>query len=85
MEFSVMCQVCKKDVDSFSQNIRFILIPAGAIQERETIELSCGCIVDLPDWRIDVQSGTCQIYNFAETLYITFQDDEMIYEEGDED
>jgi hypothetical protein len=84
MEFSVMCQVCNKEVDSFSQNIRFILTDNLAVQERETIELSCGCTIDFPDWQIDLNTGTCQIYNFAGTMYITFLDTEMILEE-DED
>jgi hypothetical protein len=83
MEFSVVCQVCKSSVDSFTQSIRFLILPDSTVTERESIELSCGCTVDFPEWRIDMDSGICQIYNFAETLYITFYDEEMLNEEED--
>ena len=83
LEFSVVCQVCKCHVDSFTQTIRFLILQDKTVQEREAIELSCGCTVDFPDWRIDTESGICQIFNFAETLYITFFDEEMIMEEED--
>ncbi len=81
MEFSVMCQVCSKPIDSFVQAINFILMPKTAVQERESISLSCGCVVDFPDWKIDVDTGICKIYDFAGTLYIQFVDEEMIVEE----
>ncbi len=83
MEFSVMCQVCNKEVESFSQNIRFIMTKESAVQEGETIEMSCGCNIDFPDWQINVETGICQIYNFAGTLYLTFYDEEMILEDED--
>lgn len=83
-EFSVVCQVCQKDVDGFSHNIRYIITSDTTVQERETIELSCGCTVDFPDWRINVHTGICQIYNFAETHYITFEDKEMLLEDDEE-
>lgn len=83
MEFSVVCQVCKSNVDSFTQSIRFLILPDSTVTERESIELSCGCTVDFPEWRIDIKTGFCEIYNFAETHYITFYDEEMLSEEED--
>jgi hypothetical protein len=84
IDFSVPCKVCGREVDSFSQNIRFIMTPNGAIQERESVVISCGCVIDFPDWQINVQSGRCQIYNFSGQLYLDFYDEEMILEEEDE-
>jgi hypothetical protein len=81
MEFSVLCRVCHNPVDSFIQSSNFILTSTSAVQERESIALSCGCTVDFPDWQIDSVLGKCKIYDFAGTLYIEFDDDEMIMED----
>jgi hypothetical protein len=83
-EFSVMCQVCHKQVNSFTQVTKFILMPKEAVQELEIMELACGCAIDFPDWQIDMNSGVCRIYNFAGTLYISFLSEDMILEEEDE-
>lgn len=82
--FSVPCKVCKGEVDSFNQNIRFILVPDEVIQEREELTLSCGCVIDFPDWQIDMTTGICRIYDFAGTLYFEFLDVQLIMEEDDE-
>jgi hypothetical protein len=83
VDFFVNCKVCKRKVDSFSQNTRFIITKDEAIQEQETIEASCGCAIDFPDWQINTVTGLCQIYNFAGTLYLEFYDVEMILEEDE--
>jgi hypothetical protein len=84
IDFSVSCKVCHKEVDSFSQNIRFILVPDEAVQEQETILLSCGCAVDFPEWQINLDTGVCKIYDYAGVLYLEFLDKETILEEDDE-
>jgi hypothetical protein len=83
--FSVQCCVCKGEVDSFNQNIRFILLPDEVIQEREEIILSCGCVINFPDWQIDVSQGICRIYDFAGILYVEFLDVEVMMDEDEED
>lgn len=81
--FSIMCQVCSGKVDSFTQSVKFILTDNLSIQEAETIQLSCGCTIDFPDWQIDVTTGICKIYNFANTLYIQFLDEDLLLEDED--
>jgi len=80
-DFSVTCQVCSKEVNNFTQSIKFIMTDSAAVQEAETIYLSCGCVVDFPDWHIDINTGMCEIIDFAGTLFIKFFDEEMIVEE----
>ena len=82
--FFVNCKVCGGEVDSFAQHIQFILIPDEAVQEHETIEMKCGCTIDFPEWRIDPETGTCRIYNFADILYLEFHDKEVMFVEDDE-
>jgi hypothetical protein len=60
------------------------MTPTTAVQGSQTIQLSCGCVVDFPDWKIDLDTGWCQIYNFAGIKFIEFLDEEMTLEE-DED
>jgi hypothetical protein len=79
--FSISCRVCNGEVDSFSQNVRFILVEDFAVQEQEVILTSCGCTIDFPEWQIDLKTGLCQIYNFAGTLYLEFTDLDMTLEE----
>ena len=82
-DFSVQCNVCKGEVDSFDQKMRFILLPEEAVQEREEILLSCGCVINFPDWQIDTTHGICRLYDFAGTLFIEFVDEELMMEEDD--
>ena len=80
-DFSVPCNVCGGEVHSYEQKLQYILTPDEAVQQSQTIELSCGCTVDFPDWQINLQTGECRIVNFAGTLFIEFRDIEMIMEE----
>jgi hypothetical protein len=82
--FSVTCNVCQGEVGGFSHNTRFILLPDEAIQEREEIILSCGCVINFPDWQIDTTHGICRVLDFAGTLFIEFVDIEVMMEEEDE-
>jgi hypothetical protein len=81
--FFVQCNVCKGEVDSFNQNMGFILLPDEAVQQSEQIILSCGCIIDFPDWQIDVVHGICRVYDFAGRLFFEFQDVEVMMEEDE--
>jgi hypothetical protein len=83
--FSVPCNICKGEVDSFNQNIRFILLPDEVVQEREEITLSCGCVINFPDWQIDTVHGICRIYDFSGTLFFEFQDVEVMNDEEDDE
>jgi hypothetical protein len=82
--FSVQCKICGGEVDSFDQKTRFILLPDEAVKEREEIVLSCGCVINFPDWQIDMQTGICRVHDFAGTLFIQFLDVEVMMEEDDE-
>lgn len=80
-DFSVPCKVCGEEVNSFEQKIKYILIPDELVQERETIQLSCGCTVDFPSWEMDMLSGITSIVDFAGVPYVTFKDIQMIMED----
>ena len=83
-EFSVKCNNCGGEVNSWYQNIHYSLTAQRAEQGVQTIYLSCGCVVDFPTWKIDLETGECKIINFAGKLFIEFMDDEMLMEDDDE-
>jgi hypothetical protein len=60
-------------------------MPDVAQQAGQVIELSCGCIVDFPDWQINLKTGQCRIVDFSGKLFIEFVDLELIMEDDDED
>jgi hypothetical protein len=80
-EFSVKCHNCGGEVTGFVQQINYTLTPRISVQGAQTIFLSCKCVVDFPDWQVDITTGECKIVDFAGRLYVEFQDDEMLLEE----
>jgi len=82
-EFSVRCHNCNGEVTRYLQKIEYLLTPRVAHQAGQAIELSCGCVVDFPDWKINLQTGQCRIVDFSGRLYIEFIDEELIMEEDD--
>jgi hypothetical protein len=83
-QFQVICKVCQKEVNDFTQSIKFILVENGAQEVSQTMYLSCGCVVDFFDMDIDLNTGKCEVRDFAGKLYLEFYDEELIME-GDED
>lgn len=61
------------------------MTPKEAVQGSQTIHLSCGCVIDFPDWKINLETGWCQIYNYAGILFIEFFDEELISDLGDDE
>jgi hypothetical protein len=84
-EFSVKCYNCNGEVNSFKQTLQYILSPKAAVQESQSIELSCGCTIDFPDWKIDLNTGNCRIQDFAGNVFVKFYDEELIMIEDDDD
>ena len=83
-DFSVKCHNCQGEVTSYIQKISYILSPKAALQESQTIELSCGCVIDFPDWQIDLNSGWCKIVDFTGNVFIEFLDEELIMEDEED-
>jgi hypothetical protein len=83
LEFSVKCHNCQGRVSGWYQNIHYSLSPERSIQEAQTLYLSCGCVVDFPNWQVDLKDGFCRISGITGDLFIEFADDEMILEEED--
>ncbi len=75
--------MCGGEVSSYEQTLRYILSPTVAVQESQTIVLSCGCVVDFPEWKINLKTGDCRIEDFMENVFIEFRDIEMIMEEDE--
>jgi hypothetical protein len=83
-EFSVKCLNCNGEVNSFKQTLQYILSPKAAVQESQSIELSCGCVVDFPDWKINLETGDCRIQDFTGNVFIKFYDEELIMEDEED-
>lgn len=77
-EFSIMCQVCGGKVYSYKQIVNYTFQADEVFQENESLHLSCGCAVDLPLWRINLDNGLCAVSNFAGIKFLEFIDKEMI-------
>jgi hypothetical protein len=82
-DFSVKCHNCNGEVTGYLQKIQYLLSPTIAHQAGQVIELSCGCVVDFPDWKINLQTGECEIVDFSGRLYIKFIDIELIMEDDE--
>ncbi len=80
-EFTVKCSNCNGEVNGWHQNIKYVLMPKTTVQAGQTIYLSCGCVVDFPNWQIDLNSGVCQIIDLYGKVFIEFIDEEMLMEE----
>jgi len=82
-EFFVRCHVCSGEVYNWNQSISYTLTDKAAHQAGQTIYLSCGCVIDFPQWKIDLSTGMCTIEDYAGKIFINFYDEEFIGE-GDE-
>lgn len=82
-EFSVRCHNCNGEVNGWTQIINYSLQPKVATQGSQTIKLNCGCTIDFPDWKVNLETGQCQIQDFMGNVFIEFIDEEMIMEEDD--
>lgn len=82
-EFTVKCNNCNGEVNGWTQTIKYTLQPKTAIQAGQTIYLSCGCVVDFPEWKIDLTSGECKIVDFYGRVFIEFIDEEMLMEDDE--
>jgi len=83
-EFAVKCHNCSGVVSNYTQNIHYTLTKNIAIQGTQTIFLSCGCVVDYPDWQVNLNTGECKIVDYTGKLYIEFLDEEMILEDEED-
>lgn len=83
-DFSVTCHNCSGEVNGWTQKINYTLTLNTAPQGAQTIELSCGCVVDFPDWKLNLATGECKILDPMGNLFIEFLDEEMIMEDEDE-
>jgi hypothetical protein len=82
-EFSVRCHNCNSEVNTYVNEIRYVLTENGAIQESQTIKLSCGCSIDFADWQLNLQTGQARIVDFTGKVFIEFFDEELLMEEDE--
>jgi hypothetical protein len=82
-EFSVKCHNCDREVNGYTQSIKYVLSSTAAIQESQTIELSCGCVIDFPDWQLNLNTGWCRIVDFTGNIFIEFLDEDLLLEDED--
>lgn len=82
-DFSVDCYNCGGEVTGWTQSIKYVLFPNASSQAGQTIFLSCGCVVDFPDWQIDLDTGRCKIIGFSGQVFIEFMDEEMLKEDDE--
>lgn len=82
-DFTVKCHNCGGEVSGWTQSIKYALEPKAAVQAGQTLYMSCGCVVDFPDWQIDLNSGNCRILDFYGRLFIEFVDEEMLMEDDE--
>lgn len=82
-DFAVKCKNCNGEVNGWHQNVKYVLMPTTTVQAGQTIYLSCGCVVDFPDWQIDLNSGECRIVDCYGKVFIEFLDEEMLMEDDE--
>lgn len=84
MGSTINCNNCGKEVNDYSQTTKFILTDKGSQRAGDLVELSCGCVVDFPDYDLDVVTGTIVIRDeFTGQAFIEFYDEEILMEDED--
>lgn len=81
-----VCQLCGKEVDSSVSTVKDIFTSSGRQEVLFTVTLSCGCVIDYPDFASDVEEGTQSIKDrFTGQIILTYDDDEMGFDEDDDE
>lgn len=85
MGSAIVCNNCSKEVNDYTQITKFILTDKGSQRAGDSVELSCGCVVDFPDYDLDLTNGLCIIRDeFTGQAFIEFYDEELITDEEDD-
>lgn len=79
--FPIICQVCSGEVNDYTQTIKFMILPTGAVSEGESLALSCGCVVDFPNWILDIANGQVKIADLVGTEFIEYYDEDLLMED----
>lgn len=86
MGSQTICNNCGKEVNDYSQTTKFIITDKGSQRAGDSIELSCGCVVDFPEYDLDLVNGICIIRDdITGQAFIEFYDEELIMNDEDED
>ncbi len=84
MTSAIICNNCGKEVNDYSQTTKFIITEKGSQRAGDIIELSCGCVVDFPDYDLDLKTGVIVIRDeLTDKAFIEFYDEEILTEDED--
>lgn len=80
-----VCKRCGNEVSSSKATIENIFVQGGTEETFNTVELSCGCVIQYPRYDVDVKEGNMTLRDgFTNDVILTWDDDEMYYDEEDE-
>lgn len=77
------CQICKKEVESSTSTVKDIFTAQGRQQVLHSVLLSCGCVIDYPEFDVDMKNGTQTLKDFTGQPVITYYDEDYML--GDDD
>lgn len=80
-----ICQLCGKEVESSTSIVKDIFTEKGRQQVLFSVTLSCGCVVDYPDFIAGVGDGMQSLKDpWSGQIILTYFDEEMLFDDDDE-
>ena len=80
-----ICQLCGKEVEHSLSTVKDIFTPTGRQEVLFSVTLSCGCVIDYPDFIAGVKDGTQSIKDrWTGQVILTYFDSEM-YDDDEDD
>lgn len=83
--FLPVCKLCNKAVTGTTSTTQNIFTEEGIEETFFTVTLSCGCVIDFPQFEVDVDKGTQTLKDgFTGQAVLTYNDADML-NDGDYD
>lgn len=79
------CRLCAKEVESSISTVKDIFTAEGRQQVLHSVTLSCGCVIDYPEFDVDMKGGTQTLKSFTGEPVLTYHDPEYLLGDDEDD
>lgn len=77
------CRLCEREVESSVSTVKDIFTEEGRRQVLFSVTLSCGCVIDYPEFSIDLKTGMQTLQSFTGEPILTYYDPETHDDDDD--
>lgn len=79
-----VCQLCSTEVTGTTSTTQNIFTETGIQETFFTVALSCGCVIEFPEFEVDLKEGTQTLKDgFTGKAVLTYDDDEMLSDDDE--